>query len=497
MVNQSKLRFLLDTNIAIQLEEVNPETGEIRPSFRRLLELCLKHFVSLFHHPASKTDLERDEDPVRQKEMLSRLKKYPELTSPPLGEPGELEELFDGITKVNDLTDCQLLFATYRNCTDYLITDDLKIHKRAKKAQINDRVLTADEAVNLLLRLFEPEEVTLPNVEEKFVYELDINDDFFSSLKGDYPEFSEWFAEMQRNHEKAWVIPVNGEIAAICIYQDRSTDVPAYLPKRKTVLKACTFKVRDDFTGNKLGELLLKTLFNYCIANSFELVYITTFEKQENLIYVLKDFGFQVAAQTKGKGELIFFKTFHEPPQDHPRFADPLSFHTKWTPFFYDDPSIDKFVVPIYPHYHDILFPEIRPQVPLIEDGSLGTPGNTIKKAYLSHSPTRVLPRGSLLLFYRTSPDQKITTLGIVEETRRFQDPTSILRMVGKRSVYSMEEIQKMAQAEVLIIRFRLIRHLPKAWRYQELKQAGILNGYPQSIVKLTHDRYLKLGITN
>ncbi len=48
-------------------------------------------------------------------------------------------------------------------------------------------------------------------------------------------------------------------------------------------MKICTFKVKDEFRGEKYGELLLKQVLWYAQANEYDLTYITAFPKQDFL----------------------------------------------------------------------------------------------------------------------------------------------------------------------------------------------------------------------
>ena len=42
------------------------------------------------------------------------------------------------------------------------------------------------------------------------------------------------------------------------------------------ILKICTFKVKPQFRGEKLGELLLKQALWFAQKNHFDLVYVTS-----------------------------------------------------------------------------------------------------------------------------------------------------------------------------------------------------------------------------
>ena len=75
--------------------------------------------------------------------------------------------------------------------------------------------------------------------------------------------------------------------------------------------------------------------------------------------------------------------------------------------------------------------------------------GNAIKKAYLSHSNIKKISPGDIILFYRTDDYQAITCLGIVEKIiPNLRDPNEIIKEVGKRTVYSPEDIKEFADSE-------------------------------------------------
>lgn len=483
--------FLLDTNIFIQLEEVD-DKGEIRTSFGEFSSLCLKHKITIQVHPLTKTEIERDKIESRRKQMLSRLTKYPVLEKPPAAELSEIENLFGRIKRANDVNDSQLLFAIHRRCINYLISEDDGLHQRARHGGVHERVLTVKAAINLIKRLLEPESVKLPHVKDEFLYNINLKDPIFDSLREGYNGFDAWYNKASAEQRKAWVIELDGRIAGICIYKKETTEEFSGLGIPN--LKMCTFKVDEFARGGKLGELLLKQAFMYSAKNGMRSTWLTAFPRHEYLVSFVKDFGFQVHAHFKvnketGESEMVYFKE-HLPPPDLPKMTA-LNFHIKYSPFFYDDESVDKFVVPIVPEYHDILFPEMKKQLSLEGLNPLGNaPGNTIKKVYLSKSQMREMSEGSLIYFYRSSPDQLITTLGIVEKTYRLQNLSDVLDVIGKRSVYTLKQIESMLSSELFVIEFRFIQHFDKQVGYKKLLDLGVLKGPPQGPLKLQSDRY-------
>ena len=125
--------------------------------------------------------------------------------------------------------------------------------------------------------------------------------------------------------------------------------------------------------------------------------------------------------------------------------------------------------------------------------GKLIITGNTIKKAYLCHSHIKKIKPGDILLFYR-SKNQLLTSLGIVEEIFYNQiDPDTVFKEVGKRTVYSKNELEEMAKTPMLVILFIHSFHLKKPTKFAELMEWGILNGPPRSITEIDNKKYLTL----
>ena len=246
-----------------------------------------------------------------------------------------------------------------------------------------------------------------------------------------------------------------------------------------------------SYRGKKLGELILKQAFLYSVENNFKSCWMTVFPKHEVLIDFIKDFGFKKIGETERKNietndpELVFQKDFMKPERSD---LKGLEYHIKHYPFYDDKKEI--YIIPIQEQYYHILFPEQKPQMPLIRESEI--PGNTIKKVYLCHASTKKLQCGDLIFFYVSSPVQAVTSIGIIENAFRSDQLSKIISRIGKRSVYSFKEIEKMAQKEVLVIEFRFIKHLKKEIPLKELKNKNIITDVPQSIQGLRNYEILK-----
>ncbi|SEM17373.1 hypothetical protein SAMN04515665_1412 [Blastococcus sp. DSM 46786] len=244
------------------------------------------------------------------------------------------------------------------------------------------------------------------------------------------------------------------------------------------VLKLSTFKVTDEAHGRRYGELLLKTLFNHAHHHGHDGIYVTVFDKHVTLIELLSAFGFRDRARSP-REERVMAKQLRPTGEDSA--ADPLAFHITYGP-----PAVDAqapfFVVPVEPKWHDLLFPEFMPQL------SLWTGehpyGNALRKAYLCNAAARQIGPGATLLFYRSHNLSAVTAVGVVEDVLISRSPEEIARLVGRRTVYTLDDIAERCGAArpVLAVLFRQDRLLEPPWSRRVLDNAGVLNGPPQSI---------------
>lgn len=269
------------------------------------------------------------------------------------------------------------------------------------------------------------------------------------------------------------------------------------LPARRR-LKLCTFKV--TYIGYKLGELFIKLSVEYCIKNNIDEMYLTHYTKEEDyLVDLITEYGF-VKVATKKNFEDVYVKRLIPGPEDFndPLVKDPSSnpvrFAKKYYPSFYDGPAVRKFIVPIRPEYHDRLFVDYRGrQTTILEHaGRFIVEGNTITKAYLCHSNIGRIPKGGLLFFYR-SEDKELTSIGVVENAQISKNRDLVLKLVGKRTVYSIDEIEEMVKKPTWVILFQFHFHFKKPLGLTELKEMEIVKRAPQSIVRITHQKYLKI----
>jgi len=475
------MRILLDTNVFIILED----DAILEEHFGALLREASRHSEILIH-PRSIEEIKRDRDEVRRGKTLSKIGKYSMLMSPPIPDRDFLQNFGDVISE-NDKVDAEMLFAVQRNSIDFLITEDKKIHRIAKNINIHERVLSVSQGGEFFKRLSKREIPSHTLVEYIPVYNLDPNDSFFDSLKGDY-DFEEWFSKISRENRKCWVYRPDSKIKALCIIKEEEKPDSDKIPS--PTLKICTFKVADDLGGKRIGELLLKMALQYTFKNKFKSTYFTIYPKQDHLISFMEDFGFETIDMKDN--EKIMMKPI-VPPSDTPKTMDPLDFGIKYYPNLDDSENVGKFIVPIRPNYHSRVFPDcLGRQSSLDEFSGIVPEGNTIKKAYICNAKTGQISKGDILLFYQSQDRKEITCVGMAEETLRSTNPDKITRLVGNRTIYTHQEIAKIAKSGALVIIFRHMRNLKEPITLSSIEATGIPGPF-QSIRKIPHKKYLRL----
>lgn len=500
----STYKFLIDTNIVIGLEDVRP----IDVLFADLSRKSSEYGVRLFVHGAVYDDIARDKDPVRRNITLSKLEKFEKLAATNLANLAQ----FGPVNKPNDLADVRLLAALNAHSVDFLITQDAGLHKRAEKFGLGANVLTVKETVEWLRQTFEPKDLKLPFISKKKAYEVDKADNIFDSLREGYPEFDEWFEKCAREHRDCWLVDVGTEVAGIVIRKTENHAQAETVHLGPKILKICTFKLKPEFRGEKFGEQLLKQIIWFSQKNEYDLIYLTTFSDQDFLINLLTYFGFE-KTKVRKNGEIVLEKILEKGALKKPNDSDFFSFDRKNYPRFWLGPEVKKFSVPILPSFHQTLFPEISETKQLSffsgassfsipERKGIRIPGNTIRKVYICRSKTKKIDSGDILFFYMSKNEnfersQSITTVAIVERVHEASTLEDVIRLTGKRSVFSLESLRSMAAttaSPLKIIDFLLVGHLEPHITLDRLIEDGIFKERPpQSIAQISESRFSAL----
>jgi predicted RNA-binding protein with PUA-like domain len=382
---------------------------------------------------------------------------------------------------------------------DFLVTENRDIHQEASTKNLDDRILLVEEALRIFNNYINKDTRIAPfPLKHEYVRNLNYNDPIFDSLKEEYmPEFEGWFKKISIEGRKSWVYyRRDGSIGAILIYKIENEpieDSKPPLPERKR-LKISMLKV--TYIEHKIGELFIKMAVDVSVKNDIDEIYLTHFTKSDDpLVKLISEYGFKKIA-VKNNGEDIFAKNLVV-SGDCAKSLPPIEISKAFYPSFYDGDQVRKFIVPILPVYHNKLFTDYsKRQVTLAEYADeFVIEGNTIKKAYLSHSNIRRMQLGDLILFYRSEDLQAITSLGVVEAVYSgIEDTGQILQIAGKRTVFSRGEVDKWVErSPVSVFLFRHHFHLKKLIELERLIASKVVKAAPQSAMEISSDGYAQI----
>src|SRR5580704_1193648 len=182
-------KLLIDTNVVIGLEDAQP----VQASLAELVRLSGEYGIGLFVDGANYDDVARDKDETRRAVTLSKLAKFQQLRGIPLPPESGLIARFGAINNDNDRSDVRFLAALDSKAVDFVVSQDIGLHRRADRAGLGANVFTIEEALQWVKRLFGVKAVKLPYIVERRAYEIDKSNAVFESIRADYLDFDTWF----------------------------------------------------------------------------------------------------------------------------------------------------------------------------------------------------------------------------------------------------------------------------------------------------------------
>lgn len=474
------MRVLLDTNIVIHREASRILNKDIGILFKWLDKGKYTKCV----HPVTISEVRKNSNKQTVVTLDVKLQSYHILeSSTPLAT--EVKDVSDKIDKTeNDKNDTKLLNEVFSDRIEFLITEDRKIHTKARMLGIDDRVFTIDSFLEKVVSE-NPEliDYKVLSVKKKRFHEIDINDPFFDSFKEDYPGFEKWFRK--KADETAYITTNKGRLLSFLFLKLESREedyddiTPVFLPKKR--LKIGTFKVISN--GVRLGERFLKIIFDNALQYKVDEIYVTIYKKREEqirLVGLLEDWGFNFYGN-KGE-EAVYVRDFK--PAFNP--ANPK------VTFPYISKNTNVFMIPIYPEYHTELLPDsILTTESSFEYEENQPHRNAISKAYISRSIRKDIQSGDIIIFYRTAAQDRaayytsvITTIAIAEgKIDNIADETDFILKCRKRSVFSDDELKEFwnynKRYRPFIINFLATHSFPTGKRInrQQLLDLGVISG--------------------
>ena len=486
------MRILVDIDIIIGLED----NRVVEKNFSDFFRYATSNQCRIFYLPDCRETINRDGDIERREITLSKISKYSELPNP-AGTTGAFNKKI-GNNSEGDTLENKQLFQLYSEYVELFVTENERILAKARIVECRDKVLSITEALNVLREKFEytvPQHPILKSCKVRDIKDR-IAEPFFDSLRADYPEFNEWFGRCVKQNRDCYYLTVEGKISALLIYNIETVEqhqIPGVFEK---AVKMCTFKTDENAFGLKMGELFLNKMFQFCVEQNINYLYLTLFDKHKFLVGLLTRFGFSKSEFQNNRHEIIMIKKLERIIA--PGKVNNIIFH----PFYSDAPTINKYVIPIRQNYYDSLFKDssIREKTLFDTDKvSLNEiQGNSIVKAYICRARAGKLKPGDILLFYSSRKLKLIQPVGILDKAHSIEDLNKLISVVRGKTVYSEKQLENIfnekPSSPVLVLIFRLIYYLKKPI---ELKTLKTLNCFSNKFITITkmpeHDySYLK-----
>ncbi|WP_417590953.1 PIN domain-containing protein [Owenweeksia hongkongensis] len=495
------MRVLLDTNIIIHREANRIIEHEIGQLFNWIDRLHFDKYI----HPITVAEIQKYQNKQVVDTFSIKLDSYNHIKHQISFSP-DVQQVSDAIdVNENDINDTHLLNEVYEGRINILISQDKKIHLKAKKLGITDKVFKIQSFL---------EKVTSENpdlirynvlaVKQAEFGEVKLADSFFDSFRDDYNEFDEWFKS--KFDKKCYVCYNDSELTAFLYIKvedqnESYTEInPAF--ERKKRLKIGTLKVISN--GFKIGERFLKIVFDNALQYKVSEIYVTVFDKrpeQVELIEMLQQWGFiKHGIKTTSNGdEVVLTKPFGK--------NIPINIQKPKLTFPFFSKKTRKYIIKIEPQYHTELFPD---SINTKEDKTQYTENephrNRIGKVYISHSKDRHLKTGDIIIVYRmgeTSPKKyssTVTSICIVESVLTdFKDFDDFYNVCMRRTLIKKEDLlnkwwNKYAGYRPFVIRFLYAHSFPTPKpTLNDMHQIGVipdLRNMPRGFIEIDNEKF-------
>ncbi len=433
-------RYLFDTNTIIEKESFNNASSEVAMCYLAIDKLNGQKFI----HEKTISEIEKHKGENTKINMLTKLKAYQHLISCSKS-VSDFESVCSKFAlDENSQIDNEILLQVYNGNVDFLITSDKKIIKKAKLLYLNDCVLSPND----LLKRVDEENPKLVNydvlsIELVDIGTLDINDNFFNSLRDDYGviEFNNWLRK--KSNKQAYVFKNNEGLQGFLYLkiEDENEDYTNFKPIFKPAkrLKIGTFKIVQS--GMRLGERFLKIIFDNAIKSKVDEIYVTMFEEKRpevmRLRALLEEWGFVETAINIKNGEVVLVKKLNVYDKSKsPKFNYP-SINT----------DVRYMMLPIASEYHTKLFPDLHLKNETLCVDDEGACGYAIEKIYVCGWKKIEAYPGDIVCIYRMGEYYKtytsvITGTAILNEVIYPKDEAEYIKICKNKSVFSEEQLR-------------------------------------------------------
>lgn len=330
-------------------------------------------------------------------------------------------------------------------------------------------------------------------MQKGFIYgkfnELNLENEFFDSLKNDYPEFDKWFNKKSNSNTPVYYCKDNkANLLAMMYFKYEKEELilqnSNILAEKR--IKIGTLKISETSRNQRIGEGAIGLSLWEWQKSDCNQIYVTVFDKHVSLIRLLLKFGFSKVGR-KLNGELVLIKDKRT-----------LKYSNPFISFPYINPNFDTFgMIPIKDKYHDILFPFSKLQSSFDDSVRLASSNGMTKTFICSPSSIPSFIEGSPVFIYRKfSGDYKryrsvITSICTISKMERFtKGPNTKFEdfkaIVKNRSALSEQELLYWYSNKSRLIIIDLVYNYFFGCRnninYDYLKNNGLFNEYPYGI---------------
>lgn len=330
---------------------------------------------------------------------------------------------------------------------------------------------------------------------------INLENQFFDSLKAAYPEFSDWYNRKAREGAMAYVFHNHsGEVKDFLylkIETDALVDVTPVLEAKKR-LKVGTFKLLSR--GTRRGERFMKKIMDKAMTEDVDEVYVTIFPTEE-LMYLIRlfgRFGFNHIADKPhdgGMAEWVMVKDMRvvkgDIMKDYPRMQ--TAAHKKW-------------LLAIKPEFHTQLFPDSILQTESYDMVKDITPTNGIYKIYISWNADCIqMKKGDHVVIYRTNdglgPAQYrsvVTTVCTVHDVKAWGDFENEEAFIDytKYSVFSEPDLRSWVRRNHNMVVIKMLYNVAftkRVIRKDLIEQVGLDAQARWSLLPLTDEQFKKI----
>lgn len=371
-----------------------------------------------------------------------------------------------------------LLEAILDGSSDFLITQNTQLQWESYQHGLENQVMGIQDGLNML-RQFTDQPTEHPAAHRTKTYMLNLQHPLFSPYYADYPNFDAWLEQAQREHYDCFSVGSDPQNPEGLLIAQPELDSPYGLAER--LLRIGMFGLVDPTEGSRVGELLLRTLFDHAYRKRTQQIYSEIYPHHTQLVNLFTLFGFGTLKDRNERGEIVLVKTLQPDPKQN-QTIHPLQYNLWYGPN--NLLVTETHILPVETEWYEKLFPHPhrRQQTFRTDSG-----GNSLIKTWVMPASQHNLQPGSTLMFYHTSPVDEIQAVGVAEDIKQSTNTDDILRFLGKRTVYSRDHIKTLcARGEVLAVRFRHDRDLNIPWSYKMLRSQGALPEPPNQVVSIT-----------